>query len=111
MAHLRGGEEQPVTRQDGARPIARRRRHRGDDGISWDKINKRYIGTLSLGNDTAGKRIRRTVTGKTKTEVKDKLGNLKTEIKAGIRTPATYTLEQCVRDWLESLTFDPGTVA
>ena len=111
MAHLSGEEERPVTSPDGARPRGRSRRDRGDDGISWDKINKRYIGTLSLGNDTAGKRIRRTVTGKTKTEVKDKLGKLKAEIKAGIRMPATYTVEQCVRDWLESLKLDPGTVA
>ena len=39
---------------------ARRRRDRGDDGISWDKINKCYVGTISLGYDAAGKRIRRT---------------------------------------------------
>ena len=28
------------------------------------------------------------------------------EIKAGIRSPATYTVEQCVRDWLDSLTIE-----
>jgi hypothetical protein len=33
------------------------------------------------------------------------------KISKGIRTPATYTVELCVRDWLDSLTFDPDTVA
>jgi hypothetical protein len=89
----------------------KKRRERGDHGISWDKINKCFIGTISLGYDSTGKRLRRTVTGKTKAEVKDKLGDLKDEIKAGIRTPATYTVGQCVHDWLDSLTLDPDTVA
>ena len=87
------------------------RRGRGDDGIYWDKINKCHVGTISLGYDATGKRIRRTVRGRTKAEVKDKLDTLHDEIKAGIRTPATYTVEQCVRDWLDSLTLDADTVA
>ena len=89
----------------------RRRRERGDHGISWDKINKCYVGTISLGYGGNGKRLRRTVRGKTKQEVKDKLGKLREEINAGIRTPATYTVGQCVADWLDSLELDPGTVA
>jgi integrase len=92
-------------------PRPRKRRGRGDHGISWDTSHKYYLGTLSLGLDAAGKRIRRTVTGRTKTEVRAKLAKLKDEINAGIRTPATYTVEQCVRDWIDSLTFDPDTVA
>ena len=49
--------------------------------------------------------------GKTKQEVKDKLDKLHEEIKAGIRTPATYTVGQCVADWLDSLELDPSTMA
>ena len=89
----------------------RRRRERGDDGISWDRVNKCYVGTISLGYDDAGKRLRRTVRGKTKQEVKDKLDELHDEIKAGIWTPATYTVKQCVMDWLDSLELDPHTMA
>lgn len=89
----------------------KRRRDRGDDGISWDKSNKCYVGTVSLGYDSDGNRVRRAVRGKTKQEVKDKLEELHDEIKAGIRTPATYTVKQCVVDWLDSLTLDPDTVA
>ena len=44
----------------------KRRRERGDDGISWDKVNKCYVGTVSLGYGDTGKRVRRTVRGKTK---------------------------------------------
>ena len=81
---------------------------RGDDGISWDKINKCYMGTISLGYDGSGKRRRRTVRGKTKAEVKDKLDALHEEIKAGIQTPAAYTVGQCVMDWLDALELDPS---
>ena len=92
-------------------PEPRRRRERGDDGISWDRVNKCYVGTVSLGYDAAGKRLRRYVRGRTKQEVKDKLGGLHDEIKAGIRTPATYIVKQCVMDWLDSLERDPHTLA
>jgi integrase len=88
----------------------KRYRDHGDDGISWDKTNKCYRGTISLGFKD-GKRVRRTVRGKTKAEVKDKLDMLHVEIKAGIRTPATYTIEQCVKDWLDSIERDDHTLA
>ncbi len=93
------------------KPEPKRRRERGDDGISWDKINKCYVGTISLGYDGNGKRLRRTARGKTKAEVKAKLDALHEEIKAGIRTPATYTVRQCVADWLDALELDPSTMA
>jgi integrase len=92
-------------------PEPRRRRDRGDDGIYWDKTNKCYLGTISLGYDSAGKRIRRRVRGKTKAEVKDKLASLHDEIKADVHTPAAYTVRQCVGDWLDDLTLDETTVA
>src|SRR6266567_1263020 len=86
----------------GASPVAartpkpNRRRERGDDGIHWDKVNKCYQGTVSLGYGAEGK---------------DKLDELHEEIKAGIETPATYTVRQCVADWLDSLELDPHTMA
>jgi integrase len=95
----------------GQAPEPRRRRDRGDDGIYWDKTNKCYLGTISLGYDSAGKRIRRRVRGKTKAEVKDKLAELHDEIKAGVHTPATYTVRHCVSEWLDDLTLDETTVA
>lgn len=105
------GQPRGGTLTPRGRPESKARRGRGDHGISWDKTNNCYVGTISLGYDTAGKRRRRTVTGKTKTAVKDKLDALQEEIRAGVHTPATYTVGQCVRDWLDSLTLDPGTIA
>ena len=58
-----------------------------------------------------GKRVRRTVRGRTKAEVKDNLDKTHAEINAGIRTPATYTIEQCVKDWLDSIERDDHTLA
>lgn len=99
------GQPKPRAEKD------RKPRGRGDDGIHWDKTNHCYVGTISLGYDPSGKRVRRTVRAATTTAVKDKLDELHDDIKAGIRTPAAYTVEQCVRDWLDSLTLDPVTVA
>jgi hypothetical protein len=92
-------------------PEPRRRRERGDDGISWDRANKCYVGTISLGYDDADKRLRRTARGKTKQAVKDQLDKLHEEIKAGIETPTTYTVRQCVMDWLDSFELEPHTMA
>ena len=89
----------------------KRRRERGDGGISWDKTNKYYEGSISLGFDANGKRLRRRVHAKTKAEVKEKLDAIRQEIMDGIQTPAAYTVGQCVADWLDSLELDPSTVA
>jgi integrase len=88
----------------------KRRRDRGDGTIAWDKVNKCYIGSISLGYNDDGTRNRPSVRGKTKTEVKDKLDKLREEVNAGIRTPAMYTIEQCVMDWLDSVDYDPHTM-
>jgi integrase len=90
----------------------KRRRDRGDGTIAWDKVNKCYVGRLSHGFNSDGKtRNRPSVWGKTKTEVKQKLDKLREELDAGIRTPATYTIEQCVKDWLDSIERDEHTLA
>ena len=77
----------------------KRRRDRGDGTIAWDKANKCYVGRISLGYNRDGTRNRPTVWGKTKTEVREKLDKLREEVNAGVRTPATYTVELCVKDW------------
>jgi hypothetical protein len=55
---------------------------------------------VSLGFDADGKRIRKMVSGQTRTEVKDKLKALHSELDAGIRSTAAYTVEKAVVDWL-----------
>ena len=50
-----------------------RRRGHGEDAIYFDAAKNRYVGAISVGFGPDGKRIRRKVTGRTKTEVRDKL--------------------------------------
>ena len=77
--------------------------HRGDcrDGVHHKTCVGRWRGVVSLGFDANGKRIRRKVSGQTKAEVKDKLKTLHSELDAGIRTTAAYTVEKAVTDWLD----------
>jgi hypothetical protein len=49
------------------------------------------------------RRDRIIVRGRTKTEVKDRLRTKHLELAAGVRAPARYTVEQCLKDWLETL--------
>jgi hypothetical protein len=50
---------------------ARRGGH-GEDAIYFDETKNRYVGAISLGFGSDGKRIRRKVSGRTKQEVRDK---------------------------------------
>src|SRR5215472_10682394 len=89
-----------------------KRRGYGEDGIYFDhrgdcrdsahhKIcTGRWRGVVSLGFDADGKRIRKKVSGQTWTEVKDKLKDLHSELDAGVRTAAGYTVDMAVADWL-----------
>ncbi|MFD3728284.1 tyrosine recombinase XerC [Streptomyces sp. NPDC058671] len=78
-----------------------RRAGNGEDSIYWDKSKNRFIGAVSLGYTPAGKRHRPKVSGKTKTEVRLKLRELKKELDAGVKASATYTVEQAITDWLK----------
>jgi integrase len=69
----------------------------------------RWRGVVSLGFDADGKRIRKKVSGQTRTEAKDKLQALHSELDAGLRTAQGYTVEKAVADWLDEGL--PGRVA
>jgi hypothetical protein len=89
------------------------RRGYGEDGIYFDHradcrdsahhktCAGRWRGAVSLGFDADGKRIRKKVSGMTRTEVKDKLKALHAELDAGLRTAQGYTVEKAVADWLD----------
>lgn len=55
--------------------MARKRRGRGEGGIQL-RQDGRFEGRISLGYNGAGKRIRKTVYGKSKAEVQKKLRDL-----------------------------------
>ena len=78
---------------------AKRRGH-GEDSIYFDPDKNRYIGAVSAGFGPDGKRLRRKASGKTRQEVRDKLKALHAELNAGLQTPAGYTVQAAVDDWL-----------
>jgi hypothetical protein len=56
------------------------------------------VGPISLGWRPDGSRIWRKVTGRTKTEVREKLKKLQAEAGAGLKTSASYTVGKGVDD-------------
>jgi len=80
------------------------RRGYGEDSIYWHEPKSRYVGAISLGYDPKGKRIRKSVTGKTKAEVRDKLKELHRELDEGTASSPTYRVDQAVSAWLASTT-------
>jgi hypothetical protein len=65
----------------------------------FDRANNYWVAAVSLGYK-AGKRVRRKVTGRTKTEVKAKLRDLRHDLDSGVRPSATYTVDAALDDWL-----------
>jgi len=91
-----------------------RRRSRGDDSIYFDTANNCWTGAVSLGFAPDGKRrLRRKVTSRSKTEVRDKLKALRRELDAGVHSSPSYTMALCIEDWLcQGLTgLSPKTAA
>jgi hypothetical protein len=88
------------------------RRGRSEDSIYYDhkapcrdpdehkRCSGSWRGVISLGYGPDGSRIRRKVRGQTKTEVRDKLRDLHSDIEAGVRKPQAVTVEQAAEDWL-----------
>ncbi len=89
-----------------------KRRGYGEDSIYFDHTSEcrdaqhhrgcrgRWRGSVSLGFGPNGKRIRRKVSGRTKTEVKDKLQLLHDELREGVRSSPKYTVQDAMDDWL-----------
>jgi integrase len=96
MARRRGWGEDSIHPEHRGGPCRDPERHNGCPGI--------WRGAVSLGYTADGqRRIRRKVSGQTKTAVKDKLKALHADLDLGI-TPKTgyanYTVRQAAEDWL-----------
>jgi integrase len=96
MARRRGWGEDSIHFEHRGGPCRDPERHNGCPGI--------WRGAVSLGYTADGqRRIRRKVSGQTKTAVKDKLKALHANLDMGI-TPKTgyanYTVRQAAEDWL-----------
>ena len=80
--------------------VASARRGQGEDSIYWDSSKNRYIGAVSLGFNASGTRVRKKVSGRTKTEVRDKLRELHKQVEGGLRPKRSYTVGDALDDWL-----------
>jgi integrase len=77
-----------------------KRRGQSEDSIYWDASKNRYIGAVSLGFSPSGTRVRKKVSGRTKTEVRDKLRDLHKQVAGGLRPRRRYTVGDAIDDWL-----------
>src|SRR5262245_4045692 len=83
--------------------MARRRRGRSEGAIFQRKAGM-WVGAVSLGYDDKGKRRRKTVYGKSKSEVQEKLRELQTAADRGALPEAgSLTVAQYLRAWLETV--------
>ncbi len=79
---------------------SRKRRGRGEDSIYFDKSKGTWVGAISRGYAPSGTRRRPKVYGRTKTEVRNKLRDLRKELETGVKSAARYTVADAVTDWL-----------
>ncbi len=91
--------------------MAKQRRGKGEDAFYWAPSKERYIASVSLGYTPAGKRIRKSVTGRTKAEVRLKLRQLHQELEESTVSSPSYRVREAVKAWLGSLDLDRSTVA
>ena len=79
-----------------------RRRENGQGAISFDSTAGCWIGLLDLGRDDTGHRSRTKVRGKTRTEVRDKLDDLRAQRDAGLDVRArTLIMSDLIDLWFE----------
>ncbi len=82
--------------------VSGKRRGRGEDSIYWDEAKDRYVGVVSLGYSPSGTRVRKKVMGRTKTEVREKLRELHSQVESGVRPRRHYTVNDALDDFLEN---------
>lgn len=90
------------------------RRSRGDGGVHYSESRGRWIATAHVGFSANGKRVVKRVSGKTKTEAKNKLKEILRDLDDGIGVQGhKFTVEDAIRDWLEHGLNgrDPKTIA
>jgi integrase len=91
--------------------MARKRRGRGEGGV-YQREDGLWVGSISLGYDGNGKRIRKVAYGTTKKEAQDRLLKLQNDAAAGVDlTAARLTLGAWLTRWLALVkpTVEPNT--
>jgi hypothetical protein len=65
------------------------------------RCSGRWRGIIDLGRDGSGRRRRKKVSGRTKSDVIDRLRDVRDELDRGIKSKPNYTVQDAVDDWLE----------
>jgi len=87
----------------GRKPKKKGRARKGTGSIYWSEKHQCYVGQISLGTDSNGKRIRPTFYGKTVEEVQRQIDEVKKDVLLGQYVPAQrITVEQHFKDWLRT---------
>jgi hypothetical protein len=77
------------------------RRSAGEGSLFWHEKRQRWIGVVSQGYAANGRRRTTWVTGRTKTEAKNKLREAQRARDAGLPVGRRTTVRQAVESWLE----------
>ena len=81
---------------------SRKRRPRGEGGLSWDDKRQRFIASKTVGFDGRGKRIVKRASGKTEASALRALRERVRDYEAGMQSGADfYTVGDAIDDWLE----------
>ena len=107
---VRREQSQAVGFQLGAFTMARKQRGRNEGGIS-QRADGLWVARLSLGYGPDGKRLRKAVYGRTKTEVMDELKKLSMKGARAVKDSVRWTLAKYLQHWLAIVkpTVQPGT--
>lgn len=92
-----------------------RKRANGEGTIRFDETRNRWEGRLDIGVDATGRRIRRKVTGSTRTIVAARLAELRRQHAQGLPVASrAMTVNELLDRWLDDVLpakVEPGTVA
>jgi integrase len=87
----------------------RKRRARGEGGLSWDDRRQRWVAIKTVGYDGRGKRIVRKGSGKSQTAALRQLAQRVKDYESGlIKGSEHYRVGQAVEDWLDHGQGDNG---
>ena len=78
-----------------------KRREPGDGSIFYEESRERWVAVADLGRDGRGKRVRKKVTGKTKTEVRKRLAEILRDHEEDLLTVSDITVAEAMSEWLE----------
>lgn len=86
------------------------RRSHGDGAVYFDATDQRWVGAVELGRRPDGKRDRRKVVAKTKTEALAKVRRVQEQVKAGAVGSPNMTLALWADYWIENVAAQRGRV-